>query len=219
MSTSSLVRDRVLAEQRNTWSSAGEAWLEWCETFERGGGPVNDRLIELAGIEAGDHVLDIGSGVGQPAMTAAERVGDAGEVLGIDVSPTMVELAAGRGGGLSRVKYAVGDLLDLDLPPASFQAVLSRWALMFIPEREAVLRRIRELLVPSGIFVAAVWGPPQTAPIVGLPFQTLGPVLLAGAPATPEAANGPEQTGPYAMADLGRCRDELTSAGFAEVTA
>jgi enediyne biosynthesis protein CalE5 len=54
--------------------SAAACWLAWWPTFERGAQKVSDKLIELAEIKSGDKVLDIATGIGEPAVTAARKV-------------------------------------------------------------------------------------------------------------------------------------------------
>ncbi len=71
---------------------------------------VSDRLVELAKIKAGDRVLDIATGTGEPAITAARKVGPNGRVIGTDHSPGMLEVARRRAAslGLTNVEYRAG---------------------------------------------------------------------------------------------------------------
>jgi ubiquinone/menaquinone biosynthesis C-methylase UbiE len=57
---------------------------------------VSDKLVDLAQIQQGQKILDIGTGVGEPALTAARRVGPNGRVTAIDISPQMLAIARGR---------------------------------------------------------------------------------------------------------------------------
>ncbi|WP_089158380.1 class I SAM-dependent methyltransferase [Micromonospora sp. NBS 11-29] len=207
-------RASVLEQQRQTWDSVSEGWQVWRETFERGGAVVTRRLLELAGLQPGDRVLDVGSGCGEPALSAAHVVGAQGQVLGIDISPAMIGIARRRTAELPQARFEVGDLADLDLPEHSFDVVLSRWALMFLPDRAEALRALHTVLTPGGRFAAAVWGPAAEAPVVGLPFQAIVPLVQGPTPPPPPPPDAP---GPYAMADPARCHAELTDAGFVDV--
>src|SRR6187551_731077 len=84
---------RILDEQRATWNSVAAGWDRWQAVFERGGAVLNTRLFELAGLRAGQHVLDVGTGLGEPAATAAAVVGRSGWVLGVDPAPEMIRRA------------------------------------------------------------------------------------------------------------------------------
>ncbi|WP_320066133.1 class I SAM-dependent methyltransferase [Micromonospora sp. RTGN7] len=214
MSMSVPTRESVLAEQRRTWDSVSDCWQAWGDTFERGGAAVTHRLLELTGLRPGERVLDVGSGCGEPALTAARVVGPSGRLLGVDVSPAMVDIARRRAADLPQAGFEVGDLADLALPAHSFDVVLSRWALMFLPDRATALRALHDILSPGGRFAAAVWGPPQEAMVVGLPFRAIIPRLQGPTPPPPVPPDAP---GPYSMADPERCHAELTAAGFADV--
>jgi enediyne biosynthesis protein CalE5 len=203
----------VLAEQRRTWDSLTEGWQTWRDTFERGGAVVTRRLLDLARPGPGDRILDVGCGCGEPSLSAAEAVGPDGHVVGVDIAPAMVTMARSRAGDLPQARFEVGDFRDLNLAAGSFDAVLSRWALMFLPGRAAALRDLRTLLRPGGRLAAAVWGPAPEALVVGLPFLAIGPRLQA----TPPPAAPADQPGPYAMSDPDRCRAELIDAGFTDV--
>jgi ubiquinone/menaquinone biosynthesis C-methylase UbiE len=61
-----------------------KAWLKWFDVIEQGAGPLSTRMIELADIGGADTVLDIGTGIGEPALCAAMRLDDNGRVLAID---------------------------------------------------------------------------------------------------------------------------------------
>lgn len=69
-----------------------EGWQKWWKTFEQHAQTVNERLVELAEIKQGDKVLDIATGIGEPAITAARKVGINGHVLATDISPQMLRL-------------------------------------------------------------------------------------------------------------------------------
>lgn len=111
-------------------------WQKWWKAFEQDAQKVNERLIELAGIEEGYRVLDIATGTGEPAITAAKKVGDKGYVLATDISPQMLSIAKRRANSLgleSIIEFKEGDAETIDLPASSFNAVLCRWGLMFFP--------------------------------------------------------------------------------------
>lgn len=78
--------------QRQSWESVAAGWQKWWKTIEMGTENVSRRLIELAEIKPGSRVLDIATGIGEPAVTAAKQVGS-GHVLAIDISSQMLSIA------------------------------------------------------------------------------------------------------------------------------
>jgi ubiquinone/menaquinone biosynthesis C-methylase UbiE len=122
--------------------------------------------MELADIQPGQRVLDVATGGGEPAVTAAHRVGSSGHVIATDLSPQMVALGRERVAELElhNIDFREMDAEAPDLPEQSFDVILSRFGLMFLPNLQVALQRLHQLLVPDGRLVAAVWGPPQKVP-------------------------------------------------------
>ncbi|MGI0042649.1 MAG: class I SAM-dependent methyltransferase, partial [Nitrososphaeraceae archaeon] len=79
--------------QRESWDSVAAEWQKWWKTTETAAEKVSRRLIELAEIKPGSKVLDIATGIGEPAITAAKKVGNGGQVLATDISPQMLSIA------------------------------------------------------------------------------------------------------------------------------
>ncbi|WP_433872612.1 class I SAM-dependent methyltransferase [Saccharopolyspora sp. CA-218241] len=200
----------VAAQQRDVWNAVSAGWANRGRDFERGAAVVTERLLRSAPVRTGQRILDVGSGIGEPAISAAEVVGPTGSVLGIDLAEKMVELAREHAGGRAGLAFEVGDVLAMDLPAGTFDVVLSRWGLMFAADRVAALRAIRRVLVPGGVLSAAVWGPPPAVPMIGLGFRVISGVLGLA----PPPPGGP---GPFTMSEPGLLEREVAEAGFAHV--
>lgn len=106
----------------------------------------------LGPIHAGEAVLDLGCGAGFDALIAAQLVGPAGHVVGVDLSPEMRAVAeAGRSeAGLPQVEFRVGSVEALPFPDASFDVALSNGVLNLIPDKPAALREVFRVLRPGG---------------------------------------------------------------------
>jgi SAM-dependent methyltransferase len=201
----------VKEQQRATWDGVSPGWSDFGELFERGAAVVTARLLELAGLRPGDAVLDVGCGQGEPALAAADAVGPHGRVLGVDLSPNMVAVAARRAAGRPNLRFRVADVEALDLPPASFDAVLSRWGLMFACDHPATFRSLAGLLRPGGVLAAAVWAEPAAVPMISLGFSVISRALQLPPPP-------PGLPGPFSMADRARLAADLAGAGFTDVS-
>lgn len=204
--------DKLKAEQGRNWGSVAAGWNKWWETIERAARRVSDRLVELADIQPGHKVLDVATGVGEPAITAARRVGRTGRVVAIDLAPEMVALARKRAAalGLGNIEFQKMDAETLAFPEGTFDAVLCRWGLMFLPDLAGALGRMRRLLRDDGRFATAAWGPPSEVPMISLSNTVLAERLMIDEPDSP--------LGPFRFSQPGILGDALRGAGFGDVT-
>ena len=200
-------------QQRTTWDAMASGWRNQWQTFERNAQPVSDRLVEMVELREGDRILDIATGIGEPAMTAARRVGPTGRVVAIDQSSRMIAIAAERAAesGLQNVELLEMDGENVDLPPNQFDAILCRWGLMFFPDPLGSLTRLCQLLIPGGRLAAAVWSAPDKVPTISLPMRITREMLQI----PPPAAVGP---GIFSLADANALESMLRTAGFNQVT-
>ncbi|MCI0430947.1 MAG: class I SAM-dependent methyltransferase, partial [Rhodospirillales bacterium] len=151
-------------------TSHAMAWKTWFPLIERAAAPLSLRMIALASVGEGQRVLDIGTGLGEPAMTAAGAVGPRGSVVAIDPDPEMIRIARERAAieNAESVTFVVQRVEELRLPPESMDAILCRWSLMFVDDLAETLARLRVLLRPGGRLVAATWSTPDRVPALSL---------------------------------------------------
>ena len=113
-------------------------------------GPVAD----AAGIRTGEKVLDVGCGTGVLAREALGRVGRDGQAVGLDPNEGMLAVAARTE---PNIEWRQGDAGSLPFEDASFDAVVSQFALMYFPDRAASLREMWRILAPGGRLAVAAW--------------------------------------------------------------
>jgi SAM-dependent methyltransferase len=173
---------------------------------------VADRLVELAQIRAGERVIDIASGSGEPAVTAARKVGPGGLVVATDQSPAMLDLARERAAalGLRNMKFTATGAEELAVEERNFDAALCRWGLMFVGDLGAAIRRIAQLLAAQGRFATAVWGPADKVPMISLGDEAVR--VLAKLPPPP-----PDAPGPLKLADTKPLERALAAAGLKDI--
>ena len=106
----------------------------------------------LASLKEGETVLDLGSGAGFDCFLAARAVGDSGRVIGVDMTPEMVEKARGnaRKHGYRNVEFRLGEIEHLPAADASVDAVLSNCVINLSPAKEAVFAEAYRVLKPGG---------------------------------------------------------------------
>jgi len=111
------------------------------------------RIAEIAQVGTGQHVLDVACGTGVLAAAAADRVGAAGAVVGLDPNEEMLAVARRK---RARVEWKSGRAEALPFAPASFERCVSQFGLMFFEDRVAALREMMRVLRPNGRLAAAV---------------------------------------------------------------
>jgi arsenite methyltransferase len=106
----------------------------------------------LASLQPGETVLDLGSGAGFDCFLAARAVGPGGRVVGVDMTPDMVERArkAARAGGYDNVEFRLGEIEALPVADSSVDVVISNCVLNLSPHRERVFGEIARVLKPGG---------------------------------------------------------------------
>jgi len=195
--------------QREQWNKDGAAWRRWNPTLDRWYGEVTRQMLDLALIQPGQRILDIAAGAGEPAVSAAERVGPGGYVLATDISEGIVELAlqVARERGLKQVETRTMDGENVDLPEASFDVVLCRLGLMYMPHPVTALREWRRALRPGGRVAVAVFSTPERNSWGALPAS----IIRWRAQLPPSV---PGQPGPFSLGTPGVLEDVFRQAEF-----
>ncbi len=106
----------------------------------------------LAGLQPGERVLDLGSGGGIDCFLAAQQVGESGHVTGLDMTPSMLELARKNQAslGLTNVEFVQGELEAMPLPSDSYDVVISNCVVCLSPDKDAVFAESLRVLAPGG---------------------------------------------------------------------
>jgi SAM-dependent methyltransferase len=186
----------------------GDRWLQYLDRFEAMIAPIGTELMRRAGFAARESVVDIGSGGGASALAIARQVSP-GKVVGIDISPALVDESTRRArrAGLANLRFVVADAATAKLPDAPFDRLHSRFGCMFFPEPAAAFRNLGAMLKPGGRADFAVWAPAKDSPWVADLMGVLGRHVQLP---TPE----PRAPGPFALEDRDYFGGLLRQAGF-----
>jgi SAM-dependent methyltransferase len=207
-------RDGPNADQIEYWNaSAGLTWARFHDALDRQIAPLGLEAIRRLAPKVGEHVLDVGCGCGQTTLELATYVGNAGSVLGVDISAPMLEIASTRQAPASsgRVNFQQADAQVAELGRASFDGVFSRFGVMFFSDPVAAFSNLQRALKPGGRLAFVCWRPIDTNPWMAEPMNAARPYLPPRAPVDPTAP------GPFAFADAARLQDILGRAGFGEI--
>ena len=214
MSNSNFDPTDFKASQQQSWDSVARGWQKWWKTIENGAQKINDRLIALAEIKPGQRVLDIATGIGEPAITAAKSVGKDGHVTATDISTEMLAIAEerARAMGLNKIMdFKQSDAEKLEFGTKQiFDSVLCRWGLMFLPDLDIALSNIQRVLGPGGKFATAVWSEPSKVPFISMPINTVRQETHTSLP--PQGIPGP-----FSLSDIDSLKKAFARAGFTEV--
>lgn len=206
--------ERYKQTTRAQWDTAAEAWHRWGPTLRSWLGAATERMLDLARVTSGFRVLDVAAGAGDQTLQVAGRVGPGGSVLATDISPAILEFAArdAARSGLTNVTTRPMDGEHLDLPEASFDAVISRVGLIYFPDRDRALREMRRVLVPGGRVAAIVYGPAEQNAFFSTPVSIVRRHAKLGPPL-------PGQPGPFSLGGKGVIEAAFSSVGFRDVQA
>jgi enediyne biosynthesis protein CalE5 len=203
----------LIEAQRQDWNRVAGGWEKWDEFFNQQMAFLNHRLVADARLRHGMCVLDLGSGTGYPALLAAQVVGPSGSVTGIDLADQMLDAARRKASslGLTNVKFRTGDVTRLPFEAISFDAVTSRFCLMFLPEIPKATAEIARVLKPGGWLAAAVWSTPEQNPYLRIPLDVIKQFLELPPP-------DPSAPGIFRLAKSGELTGMLQQAGLTNVS-
>jgi ubiquinone/menaquinone biosynthesis C-methylase UbiE len=188
----------IIETQRRDWNRVASAWEKWDQRLDRNMAFINYRLVADARLRTGHRVLDLGSGTGYPALLAALAVGSQGSVVGLDLADEMLAVARRKAKtlGLTNVTFQTADVTTLPFEPNSYDAVISRFCLMFLPEIPEAVNEITRVLKPGGYLAAAVWSAAEKNPYLRVPMDIIQRFMALPVP-------DPDQPGLFRLARPG----------------
>lgn len=190
------------------WAGRGAAYDRWADAQATFAENFNRPLLDAAGVGPNSKVLDVAAGAGEPALSAAKRVGPAGQVVASDLSAAMLAGAIRRARAQNQpnVSFVTADMIALPFGDATFDAVTCRFGLMFVPDVVSALGQIRRLLRSGGRAAFLVWGP--------MADNTLSAAIMAALDEVMGPAAGDHERLPFRLAVPGMLARLLQKAGF-----
>ena len=201
-------------EQIAEWNGVqGHTWAERQREIDAIVVPFGEAALRIAAPQPGERVIDVGCGCGGTTVAIARIVGDRGEVLGVDVSQPMLEVARrdGASARCANLDFREADASQAELPAAT-DLLFSRFGVMFFAEPSSAFRHMRRALREGGRCVFVCWRAPRENAWAMAPLAAARTAMGV----TPPPAD-PNAPGPFAFADDGRVRALLADAGFTNI--
>ena len=200
--------------QKEMWNGrAGASWVRHNTLLEQLLAEPGRRCMDSLSLPPSARLLDVGCGCGNQTLEWASRLDTSSKITGIDISEPMLTLAkelraANQSELRAEVEFVVGDASDSLFPNESFDAIYSRFGVMFFDNPPAAFATLRKTLKPEGQLGFVCWQSPSLNPFFTAPLQAALSVLPAPPPAKPGAP------GPFGLADPDVIKHVLTQAGF-----
>ena len=188
-------------------------WRKWhgqIAAFTRG---ATEAIMEAAQLRPGLRVLDLASGVGDPALSIAAEVAPSGRVTATDLGPGMISLAEelARKKGIANIEFREANAESLPFADGSYDVLTCRFGIMFFPDLAKALTECFRVLKPGGRAAFVAWG------IKEQPFfTTTAGILLKHVPVPPPPPD-PDAPNLFMFGERGRLRRALEAAGFRNV--
>jgi SAM-dependent methyltransferase len=191
---------------------SGERWLTNVDRLEEMLEPIGQALIELGAFQQGEQIIDVGCGAGAMSISIAQKVGLAGAVTGLDISPVLVAEATKRAQdlGLENLNFVLGDAAIVELPLAQADCLVSRFGVMFFSDPHAAFTHLHGFLKPGGKMVFACWAPL----LQNLWRLEVGNIINAHFPLPTPITHAP---GPFAFDEPLYVQEILQTAGFKDI--
>jgi SAM-dependent methyltransferase len=195
--------------QSRLWNArGGEVWVEQQQMLDRLFRPFEPLLTDALEAARAREVLDIGCGAGATTIAAARRLGAQGRCLGVDLSVPLIEAAQRRAAGIDNVGFVAADAQQHAFEPGRFDAMISRFGVMFFGDPVAAFANLRRAARPNAGLTFIAWRGAEENPFMTAAEQAAAPLLPELVPRDPAAP------GQFAFADTARVRRILTASGW-----
>jgi len=201
-------------DQAALWNKAsGEAWVDMQALLDRMLEPFERLVVDSGFPGEGGKVLDIGCGCGATTLAMARRLGASGRCTGLDISRPLIAAARKRAAaeGVKNASFVEGDAQTCALEEGRYDAVISRFGVMFFDDPVAAFANIRRHARPGAKLAFVAWRSPAENDFMTAAVKAAAPFL------PPMPAPNPDAPGQFAFADATRLTSILATSGWSDV--
>jgi SAM-dependent methyltransferase len=200
-------------DQAALWNrTAGCAWVEAQATIDQMFRPLEELLVDAVVACSPRRVLDVGCGTGATTLAVARRLGANSECVGIDISEPMLDAARARAEREGTpARFIRADAESYPLEPASYDAIMSRFGVMFFDDSVRAFANLRRAARADSQLRCIVWRSPEENPFMTTAERAAAPLLPSVPPRVPDAP------GQFGFANAQRVRRILEESGWVEI--
>ena len=201
-------------EQREFWSDIkGDLWVTLQPRIDTMLATFGDKALDTLNPQSGERILEIGCGTGTTTLALGDRVGASGEILAADLSQPMLSKAIERAnlGAQRPITFVEADAQVHNFPTTAFDAVYSRFGVMFFDNPVAAFRNIRKAVRPGGRMAYVCWADRKANPWIRIPAGAAKAFLDLPAPPPDDAP------GQFSMENEHRVQQILHDAGWSDI--
>ena len=201
-------------EQKEFWNEKkGEIWVSLESKIDKMLGPLGDQAIKILKPKVGEKILDIGCGTGSTSQTLSKLVGESGIITGIDISKPILNFAQKQKENkkIKNINFIQADAQNHQFSDLNFDAVFSRFGIMFFEDPISAFKNIKKSLSCNGRLTFVCWSKREDNDWINLSSNVASQFLEL-----PPKAN-PKEPGPFAFEDYFYIEEILTKSGWKNI--
>tara|TARA_B100001057_G_scaffold265168_1_gene265395 strand:- start:170 stop:1021 length:852 start_codon:yes stop_codon:yes gene_type:complete len=201
-------------EQKEFWNEKkGEIWVSLESKIDKMLGPLGDQAIKILKPKVGEKILDIGCGTGSTSQTLSKLVGESGIITGIDISKPILNFAQKQKENkkIKNINFIQADAQNHQFSDLNFDAVFSRFGIMFFEDPISAFKNIKKSLSCNGRLTFVCWSKREDNDWINLSSNVARQFLEL-----PPKAN-PKEPGPFAFEDYFYIEEILIKSGWKNI--
>ena len=202
----------VNVDQKEFWNDIkGKLWVDMQPRIDEMMLPFGEKAISALQPQPGEKILEIGCGTGTVTLALADRVTPSGQVFAADISKPMLHMAISRAKARESITFVEADAQVFSFPKGVFDAVFSRFGVMFFEDPVAAFRNFHDAVRPGGRLAYVCWADRKDNPWIRIPTGASKAFLEIPPPPEDDAP------GQFAMEREARVREILGGAGWSDI--
>ena len=206
---------KINQDQKEFWNEKkGKIWVSLEKHIDKMLNPLGDHAIKILEPKDGEKILDVGCGTGSTTQNLSKLVGDSGLITGMDISEPILDFAKKQSNSkkINNINFILADAQNFQFLTKSYDAIFSRFGIMFFEDPIAAFKNIKKSLKNKGRLTFICWRKRDENDWI-----TLSSNIASNFLELPPNAN-PKEPGPFAFEDSGYIEEILIKSGWKNIT-